>query len=87
MFRRNFFRIAGGALAALFVPKVAEAVVEKTTPYFDPEVLERAASGPWSEGCIYIAKNGLYQLDGNGEWEKLSQGFSEVSDSAWKPKT
>ncbi len=43
MIRRNFIKATCGAIAALFVPKVAEAVVEKTTPYFDPEALERAA--------------------------------------------
>lgn len=42
MIRRSFFKVVCGAVAAMFAPKLAEAVV-KVRPFHDAEDLERAA--------------------------------------------
>ena len=93
MIRRNFFRIAGGALAAMFVPKVAEAVVEKTAPYFDPEDLERAAADTNKslplvikiDGRMLVSNEfGVYEHVG-WEWVKLPDGeVSRLADNFWE---
>lgn len=82
MIRRNFFYIAAGAIAALFVPKVAGAAVEKTLGSAEgepvvirsPETIEMATlGGRWQNGTIFCCSDGIYQRDGerNGHWVRL----------------
>ncbi len=82
MKRRTFFKAIGSVVAsvaaAAYCPVVLGEVADATSPFFSPGVIERAVTGPWAIGALYMCGNdAVYQLQPDGEWKSITLKLKE----------